>query len=128
MAPGKRTEPDFSCLCYGQTEIGEANDGVDDQHRSERRCRVTCETSRQQSRRRQGHDGDRQQHGPNSHQKAAHIRAGRELPDIRDERRDDDQRGTLCGRHQQAKQAHRHRRQPHAGHALDDAGKDENQR
>ena len=47
------------------------------------------------------------------------------LPDVGEQRRDDDQRGRFAGRHDQAEQADRDGRQALAEHAFDEAGEHE---
>ena len=56
------------------------------------------------------------------------MRARDKLPDIRDQRRHDQQSRGLSRRHQQPEQADGHRRQAHAGDAFDRAGKNEDER
>jgi hypothetical protein len=46
------------------------------------------------------------------------LRAGRKLPDVGDERGDDEQGGCLNGRHDEAERAHGDGRETHAHHAL----------
>jgi hypothetical protein len=58
--------------------------------------------------------------------KLRQVWPSQQLPDIGHERWHDDKRSGLDRRHEEAEAAHRHSRQTHAGHALDDAGEKEN--
>ena len=81
--------------------------------------------SRQQSRSRERADDDACQHGPKPSRQSPETRACRQLPDIGDERRHDQKRGGLGGRHHKTEQAHRDGRQSEPDHALDETGEQE---
>src|SRR5690606_32086132 len=64
-------------------------------------------------------------HRPEPPNQATDVGTDGKLPDIGDEGREDQQGGCCKRRDQRTEHTHRHRRQPHAGHALDEAGEDE---
>jgi hypothetical protein len=83
--------------------------------------------SGQQSRSRERADDNACEHGPKPASQPAEIWPGRQLPDIGDEGRHDQERSGLRRRHHEAEQAHRNGRQPEADHALDETGEQESE-
>ena len=73
----------------------------------------------------EGADEARDQRRPEPPQQRHERRPEPALPDVGEERRDDDQRGRFAGRHDQAEEADRDGRQALAEHALDEAGEHE---
>jgi hypothetical protein len=66
----------------------------------------------------QGADQDGQHHGPEATDQRGKTGPGQELPDIRHQRRDKKECGSLNGRHGKAEQAHGNRRQSKAQQAF----------
>jgi hypothetical protein len=81
--------------------------------------------SRQQSCSRKRADGDAGQHRPKPMRQPPETWPRRQLPDIGDEGRHDQERGGFCWGHHEREQAHRDSRQPKPNHPLDEARKKE---
>jgi hypothetical protein len=124
----ERRYPRLDSLRHRQMDFGEPDRAVDDKDRTERDGHATGVACRQQPGGGQSHDGHRQQHRPKPAQQEGAVRARRELPHIRQQRGDDDQRRGLGRRHEQAEHTHGDGRQAHAGNAFDDSGKDQGKR
>ena len=76
----------------------------------------------------EGARGDAEHHAPEAVEQDAEARAGKKLPEVRHQRRHEEQRRGLDGRHQEAEKAHGDGRQAKADHAPDQPGKKERAR
>jgi hypothetical protein len=70
----------------------------------------------------EGAGDDTEHHAPEAAQQGAEARSGEKLPDIRHERRHEQQRRRLDGGHREAEEAHGDGRQAKAGGAFDQPG------
>ena len=121
----QRAQPPFGRWGYGEAHGREAEHGVKHQQKPQRDGRLPRMISRQQSRSRECADDEACEHGPKSARQSPETWARRQLPDVGDKGRHDQERSGFCRRHDETEQAHRDGRQPEPDHALDEAGDEE---
>ena len=121
----QRRQPDLVPPRHREPQAGQAHDSIDRERDAKAEAREPRRVAGENAR-----AGDRaqhhaQHHGPQSPGERGEAWPGQQLPDIGDQRRHDQQRGGFGGRQDDRQQAHRHGRQAHADHALDEAGEQE---
>ncbi|MNR01628.1 hypothetical protein D3C85_1174400 [compost metagenome] len=121
----ERTEPALDATAHAQGRQKQTAQRIEQQRRAQSPHDPVSTGHANPQRARTGADENRQQHRPQPFDQPEQMPAERQLPDVGQRGRDDQQRRSLRRRHSQTEQAHGDGRQAETDHTLDHAGQQE---